>query len=290
MRTSVMTGRSSLVSGIVILLAGCGGEPAHDAATEVVAVRRVTLPADPAAPAWADVPAYRATLLLQDMVEPRLLAPSTPEVRVQAMTDGTRVAFRLDWPDATRDDLPDTGRFSDACAVQLPGATRADVPAPQMGEAGRPVEITYWRAYWQAMVDGRPDTIAAIHPGAAIDHYPFEAPSLKEGTPEQEAMARRYAPARALENRMAGPRRTPVEDLVAEGPGTLHPAPAARGDGRGTRTATGWTVVLSRPLPGGITGSARTQVAFAVWDGAHAEVGARKMRTAWIPLVMEDAP
>ena len=75
MHTSLMTGRSSLLPGIVILLAGCGGEPAHDAATEVVAVRRATLATDPAAPAWADVPAYRATLLVQDMVEPRLLAP-----------------------------------------------------------------------------------------------------------------------------------------------------------------------------------------------------------------------
>ena len=34
----------------------------------------------------------------------------------------------------------------------------------------------------------------------------------------------RYAPARALGNQMAGPRKQPVQDLVADGPGTLRPA------------------------------------------------------------------
>ena len=38
------------------------------------------------------------------------------------------------------------------------------VPAPQMGEAGRSVEITYWSAAWQAIVDGRGDTIQDVYP------------------------------------------------------------------------------------------------------------------------------
>ncbi len=269
---------------LAVLAVACGGEGSHEAATEVVAVREATLAADPGATTWNTAPEYRAPLLLQDMVEPRLLEVSTPEVRVRAMTDGRRVAFRLEWPDETTSDLPDTGRFGDACAVQLPSVTQADVPAPQMGEPGRPVEITYWRAAWQAMVNGRPDTIAAIHPGAAIDHYPFEAPSLAPGSPDQQAMARRYAPARALGNDMAGPRQRPVEDLVGEGPSTLRPAVKAVSEGRGMRTQHGWSVVLSRPLPAGA--DTRTQVAFAVWDGAREEVGARKMRTAWIPLAL----
>ena len=272
---------------LAALAIACGGPPARDAATEVVAVKRTALATDPAAGEWASVPEFQATLLLQDMVEPRLLTPSTPEVRVRAMTDGTRLAFRLEWPDATTNDLPGTGRFSDACAVQLPATTQPDVPAPQMGEPGRPVEITYWRAFWQATVDGRPDAINAIHPGAAIDHYPFDAASLPKGSPEQQAMAQRYAPARALGNDMAGPRQTPVQDLVADGPGTLRPADATQSTGRGVRGGSGWTVVLVRRMPDGLAPGARTQVAFAVWDGEHQEGGARKMRTGWIPLLAE---
>ncbi len=277
----------AIVIVVALVAIACGGRGTPETATEVVAVSRASLAADPAAREWADVPGFRATLLLQDMVEPRLMIASTPEVVVKAMTDGTRVAFRLEWPDATTNDLPGTGRFSDACAVQLPATVQADVPAPQMGEPGRPVEVTYWRAFWQATVDGRPDAINAIYPGASIDHYPFDAASLPKDSPEQRAMAQRYAPARALGNDMAGPRDKPVQDLVADGPGTLRPAGETRAEGRGVRSAAGWTVVLSRPLPGGLAPGARTQVAFAVWDGEHQEAGARKMRTGWVPLLVE---
>lgn len=278
--------RTTIATFVLAALAGACGGSAHQAATEVVAVERGTLATDPAAGEWRDVAAYRAALQLQDMVEPRLLVASTPEVHVKAMTDGMRVAFRLEWPDATVNDLPGTGRFSDACAVQLPATTQADVPAPQMGEPGRAVEITYWRASWQATVDGRPDAINAIYPGATVDHYPFDAPALPKGSPEQQAMAQRYAPARALGNDMAG-RSKPVQDLLADGPGTLHPAAEWSSDGRGRRGGSGWTVVLTRPLPKGLAPGARTQVAFAVWDGEHEESGARKMRTGWVPLLVE---
>ena len=72
--------------------------------------------------------AQRSEVLLQDLVEPRLMAASTPEVRVRAITDGSQIAFRLEWPDAELDDVPGAGRFPDGCAVQLP--QQADVNAP----------------------------------------------------------------------------------------------------------------------------------------------------------------
>ena len=271
---------------LLALAAACDGAGGR-VATEVVAVRQARLPMDPGDALWTDAPAFAAPLVPQDMVEPRLTTPSTREVTVRAVTDGTRVVFRLDWADRTRDDRPATGSFADGCAVQLPAKVEPDVPAPQMGEPGRPVEVAYWRASWQAVVDGRPDTIAAIHPNAVVDHYPFEAAALKPGSPEQHAMAERYAPARALGNDMAGPRARPLEDLVAEGPGTLRPAPA-RSEGRGRRTADGWSVVVARPLPEGMAPGRRGQIAFAVWDGANQEAGARKMRSLWIPFAMEE--
>lgn len=254
---------------------------------EVVAVHRSALPSAPTDAAWHDVPVYSAALIPQDMVEPRLLEASTDKVDVRALTDGTRIAFRLEWADATQDDVPGLGRFSDACAVQLPMKIEADVPAPQMGETQRPVEITYWRAFWQSTVNGREDSIKALYPNATVDHYPFEAATLEPGSPAQREMANRYAPARALNNPMAGPRQRPVQDLVAEGPGTIRPAPETRSDGGGVRTDKGWAVVLSRPLPTGLEPGRRAQVAFAVWQGAHQEGGARKMRSVWIPLLVE---
>ena len=274
---------------VVSIAASCLLAPvaAHAQAGEVRALQNATLPKGPDDAAWKNVPFVAVPLIPQDMVEPRLLQPSTADVEVRAVSDGKSIAFRLQWIDATDDDTLKVSHFSDACAVQLPAAVTPDVPAPQMGEMGKSVEITYWRAAWQAMVDGREDSIKALQPGASVDHYPFEAPSLTKGSPDQVAMAKRYAPARALDNPMAGPRTQPVQDLLAEGPGTLHPAAETRSTGSGKREAKGWAVTIVRPLPTGLGVGARSQVAFAVWQGAQGEAGARKMRSAWIPIAVE---
>lgn len=279
----------TLLFTLAVLAAACGG-PADPSTVEVAAVVRDVLPDDPDDPAWRDAPYHDAELLLQDMVEPRLLERSTARVRVRAITDGASIALLLRWDDRTRDDLPGAGRFTDACAVQFPRAAGPDVPAPQMGEEGRVVEIAYWRASWQASVDGRTDTIQELYPGATVDHYPFEAASLEPGSPQQRELASQYAPADALNHRMEGPRAKPVEDLLAEGPGTLSPAPEQRSAGRGARHESGWGVVIVRPLPADLGPGRRTQVAFAVWDGALQEVGARKMRSAWVPIHIEEEP
>jgi len=280
---------AAVVLGTLTLVASGPARAAAPSGAEVVAVRSAKLPTAPDDAEWGVAPVHTAQLLLQDMVEPRLMEASTPKVDVRALTDGSRIVFRLEWADATTNDLPGIARYTDACAVQLPVSTGPDVPAPQMGEPARPVEITYWRASWQAAADGRPDTIKALYPGAAVDHYPFEAASLPPGSEAQREMAQRYAPARALGNEMAGPKGRAVQDLIAEGPGTLRPAAEARSEGRGVRTDTGWAVVLSRPLPKGVRAGQRTQVAVAVWQGAQEEAGARKMRSAWVPLLIEGA-
>jgi len=269
------------------VLTGCSQE--HPAASEVMAAYVAELPLDPHDAAWSGTSWFRAPLLLQDMVEPRLLDVSTREVRVRALTNGREVAFHLSWEDDGRDDLPGAARFIDACAVQLPRTSEPDLPAPQMGESGRGVDITYWRADWQAEVDGRPLDIDVLYPNAKIDHYPFEAPSLTAESPEQRAMQERYAPARGA-GHPTHPSDRPVQDLLAEGPGTLTAADRTDSNGRGSWTPNGWQVVLSRPLPEGLRGVSRTQVAFAVWEGNRQEVGARKMRSVWVPLTLEARP
>lgn len=265
------------------------GEPPVPPPVEVAALHRDALPQDPGDAAWAEAPVYTAKLLLQDVVEPRLLETSTPEVRVQAVSDGKHLALRLAWNDETRDDLPGAARFDDACAIQLPKSVTPDVPDPQMGEPSKPVEVSYWRASWQAVVDGRGDTIRDLYPNAWVDHYPFEAAHLEPGSEEQREMALRYAPARALDNDRGGPRDRPVEDLIALGPGSLSRADSAQSDGRGRRSGEGWEVVITRPLPGGLEEGGRSVIAFAVWNGAQGEVGSRKMRSGWIPLAVERA-
>jgi hypothetical protein len=277
-------------SSVALLAGGLACKRAPVPTLEVIGIPVQKVPTDPGDSMWERAPEHVARLLVQDVVEPRLMKPTTSEVRVRVLTGPGEIAFRLEWEDPVRDDAMDAGRFVDACAVQLPRKLEAEPPNPQMGEAGRPVEITFWRADWQAWVEGRRDDIRSFYPNAAVDHYPFAAPSLNPGSAEQVEMARLYAPAEAAGNRRSGPREQPVEDLVAEGPGTLAPAGKTVSRGKGRRSARGWRVVLTRPLPAGLAPRARTQVAFAVWEGSHAEVGARKMRTGWIPLLLKETP
>jgi hypothetical protein len=217
------------------------------------------------------------------------MTPSTPELLVRSLTDGSRIAFRLEWPDADQSDTPGPSRMVDACAVQIPEKIEKNPPDPQMGQSGKTVQVTYWRADWQAIANGRGDTIRDLYPNASIDHYPFESKALEPGSPAQKEMAERYAPARALGNLRAGPRAAPVEDLVATGPATLMPGPPLASAGKGVFGKKGWSVVISRRLPEGLAVNQRTHVALAVWQGALQEAGARKMRTGWIPLVVRGA-
>jgi len=272
----------AVIAGVVVY--GCRKRSSPAVVADVLAIAVPRIPLSPDDAAWASAPEHQAALLPQDMVEPRLVSPSTPLLRVRALTDGRRIAFRIAWSDATKDDLTGAAVFSDACAVQLPVAIDTSVPDPQMGQPGRPVEITMWSARWQAETDNPPQSIRDIYPNAAVDHYPFESPALDRESPDRQEMALRYAPARALGNAAAGPRRQPVQDLIAEGPGTIAPNAAGTASGLGRRTSDGWVVVIVRDLPRGLSADRSTHVAFAVWDGARHEVGSRKMRSAWIPL------
>jgi hypothetical protein len=269
----------------IVVVSSCGKAPVLT--PEVVALSAASVPSDPSDRAWDKASEHLEPLVLQDLVEPRLMEASTAALRVRAITNGEEIAFRIEWPDSTRNDLPGPSHFVDACAVQLPSVVEANVPAPQMGETGKGVEIAYWRADWQASVDGREDSIRSIYPNASVDHYPFDAPSLEKGSDAQKEMATRYAPAAAVGNRRVGSRESPVEDLLAEGPGTTSRAPQSASKGKGVRTEAGWSVVILRRMPNGLGPGVRSQVAFAVWEGEHGEVGARKMRTGWVPLMMQ---
>jgi DMSO reductase family type II enzyme heme b subunit len=284
-------GHVSVVTLTAAMMLGTGCRPATQAPVpNVLVVTSATVPETPTDAAWDRAPEYAAKLILQDLVEPRLLNPSTTSVRVRSISDGSKLAFRLEWDDDSENKLAGAAEFPDACAIQFPTRSDATVPAPQMGEPGRPVEVSYWNAAWQATADGQGGSLNDTHPNAAIDHYPFEAKGLEKNPVAQREMAARYAPAIALGNMMSGPRESPVEDLIAEGPGTLHRAATLTSRGLGQRTPSGWSVVISRPLPAGFSANAPTQVAFAVWRGDQQEVGARKMRTGWITLAMKEQP
>ncbi len=110
---------------------------------------------DPDGTAWREAKAERIALVgtplsLQPTEAIRVAWADKPigavdKVSVAALHDGERLAFRLEWDDATEDkQLNDTNVFSDAAAVALP--TVEGAPLVTMGIKGAAVNAWYWRA------------------------------------------------------------------------------------------------------------------------------------------------
>lgn len=283
--------KNLIIAILALSLPACSRGPVVDATQVSASFVRGGLPTeDPASSIWDRVPEHPAALMVQDVTEPRLTTPGVGLVKVRAVHDGTTIVFRLQWDDPTQNIIPDSGVSSDAAALQFPVLPGADVPNAAMGEAGKPVHITYWKAVWQDDAEraetGR-DRIAALHPNAAIDHYPAQA-----GGEAREEMERRYAPAAAAGNPILTARNGAVQEIVAEGFGSSTAAPGQQASGRGVWANGRWRTAIARPLTEG-PGAANLQpgqttyVAFAVWDGAERQTGARKMRSGWIRLLLE---
>ncbi|OFW05214.1 MAG: hypothetical protein A3I61_10680 [Acidobacteria bacterium RIFCSPLOWO2_02_FULL_68_18] len=278
----------------VVITGACRRGPAIDTIQIAAVAASGALPTDdPLSALWDRAPEHPAALLVQDIVEPKLLQPGVTRVDVRALHNGEWIAFRLGWADATRSMLAQSGVTSDSVAIQFPVQAGSQVPDPAMGEVGKAVHLLYWKALWQddaeRAVRGQ-DRVSALYPNAAIDHYPFLAnPAAKE------EMARRYAPADAAGNPITRRASTsPVQELVAEGYGTTTAAATQKALGRGVWRDGRWLVAIARPLEEGdgvarLTVGQRTFVAVAVWDGALRQAGARKMRSVWIPLVLHAA-
>jgi DMSO reductase family type II enzyme heme b subunit len=271
----------------------CARGPLVDTQQVSAALVKGPLPSeDPAAAVWDTVPEHPATLMVQDVTEPRLVKPGVGLVKVRAVHDGTTVVFRLQWDDPTRDVIPESGRSSDAVAIQFAVPPGADVPNAAMGEAGKPVEICYWKAVWQDDAERAKsgvDRVAALYPRAAVDAYPFQ-----QNASARAEMEKRYAPAMAAGNPVTDrPQSGAVQQMLAEGFGTSTVPRDQKATGRGAWNQNAWTVTIARPLVGGqgrnnLEVGKKSYIAFAVWDGAERQTGSRKMRSGWIPILLAD--
>ncbi|RJP74596.1 MAG: hypothetical protein C4532_01910 [Candidatus Abyssobacteria bacterium SURF_17] len=238
-------------------------------------------------PEWQRAVETVVPLLPQDLTDPKQTVLTLAEIRVKALCDDTAVAFRIEWQDVTQDMVEEGSRFSDAVAVQLPPVAGGEVPDPTMGQAGLPVHIHVWKASYERALDLGDWSLRQDFPNATVDHYPSDAASGED----KESLARQYAVGLAAGNPMAAKRLSSVDDLWAEGFGSLQPLPVQASKGSAQWGNGRWAVVISRPLalaewPGGegLQKGQNTFAAFAVWDGSQNQAGSRKMRTAWVPL------
>lgn len=228
---------------------------------------------EPGAAVWRGIPAVELPLTAQRAALP-MGGGSIPSVEVRAVHSDRKIYIHLSWADATEDVRSDAVEsFADAVAVQLPAVAGAAVPAICMGQVTEGVNIWQWRA----------DSL----PASAAEGY-VDVPA---GGTDLDY------PARAAGNPMSDPDAIAVQNLVANGFGTL--APALRGDlaAAAQYGADGWAVVFERgvdaPGPGqpALAPQSVTDVVFAVWNGSEADRDGQKSVSAFATLrLVSDAP
>lgn len=260
-----------------------------------LAAQRVVGPlgSDPAAPVWNGVSPTWLPMAPLWWREPRV-----DGVLVQFAHDGTNLAVRLVWEDASEDTFQNDQRsFSDACAVQWHKGD--DPPFFAMGQAGHVVDIWYWRAAFQADAGGKRD-VETLTEGVVNDmdfsllDPPFGSHASR-GDFRLDAHKKLYITGWGAGNPLSDPDRTcPVDNLHAAGFGTLTartPGPAAV-EGRGRWERGFWEVVMLRPLAGGgdlvaFEPGTEVCVGFAAWNGRAGDRDGEKNVTIWHCLHVE---
>ena len=241
--------------------------------------------AEPAAAVWKDARPVKVAMLPQTVTLPNLPEPAVKELAVRAAHNGGWIAFLIEWKDATMSDRLLVDSFGDQVAVQLPIATKGAAPSPMMGNPSGRVNIMQWRAALQHDIEKGAPSIKELYPNAWADVYPDEVMSATDARP--------YAGALGIENPVSRGVASPVLDQMAEGWGSMTVKPDQHALGKGVWKDGVWRVVITRPMvsddvnaPRLVPGD-RTSVAFAVWEGGHREVGARKAWSPWVPLVIQ---
>jgi hypothetical protein len=282
--------RRHLVKGAAVgagslALAGCSLDHTFAGDLNATRVRRVP-DDDPDHRRWMRGPELVVELGPQDMALPLRLDPAVTGVRVRALHDGERIAFRLEWDDADVDDLTvRVDDFRDACAVLLaPGPAVAEIRT--MGTAEIPATLLHWKADWQRDVDDGRQDLEAAYPNRTVDVYPpiwDVAPDEVDIAAYRDHDATAWLPGIYVENPISvGHRTSPVEKAIAYGFSTTTTGRTQNVVGRGSRTEHGWRVVISKPLDAADDGEidlrpgTRTACAFAVWSGAFHDAGGRK--------------
>jgi hypothetical protein len=241
---------------------------------------------DPGSRAWRAARSTLVPLAAQQIAQPFLEKAVVTELDVRSLHNGSSVALRLEWDDDSVDDLDGIRRFHDAVAVQLP-TTAGAAPALTMGAPGSPVHILQWRATWQRDIDSGGKTgVDQIYPEVIHDVMPDDV------LPPETAQL--YWVGREAGNPLSQVRRTsPVEEVVAEGFGSVTHLAQQTASGRGVNEDGRWKVAVAFPAARTGVGTplepgSSWPVAFAVWLGSEENRGGRKHIANWQTLVLEE--
>lgn len=220
------------------------------------------------------------------------------EVTVRAVHDGKEVAILMVWQDETDDNTALRPQdFRDAAAIQF--SLTPNPPFFAMGATAAPVNIWMWKSERQADLDVAYQDIERAYPNIGIDSYPNSMRSAVE-QPSRHALTLHSDPTFVTGwgagNIVSDPqRKSAVEDLAAQGFGTLRARPKVEQkiDARGVYRQNSYEVMFRRTLsPTGegavaLRPGSTVPVAFAVWNGSAGDRDGKKSVTIWQELKIE---
>ncbi|WP_049914965.1 ethylbenzene dehydrogenase-related protein [Natrialba taiwanensis] len=215
------------------------------------------VPAEPDAQAWDGAPSETLSLDRQQMTTP-YGGGSVDNVTVQAVTNDTHVAFRLEWEDPTADtEIDEPDAYSDAAAIMLRSGSK---PPVTMGANGEPVNIWYWRSSWQH---------SDADPGGDMYAYPHPDAETKPGEAAEN-------PVSQSTNAQYG------QNYYATGFGSLTNAETQPVAANGQRTDDGWAVVFQREhetagdYDAVFEDGEQMYLTYAIWNGSADEANGEK--------------
>lgn len=294
-RRALLFGGATVVAAATVGTAGLLGlrEPRAPAGELSAVFVDGPLPVtDPTHDVWGEARHVEIALQPQQMAPPWLGEATLDRLAVRALYNGTDLGLLLEWDDPEVDRHEGIATFRDAVAAMLPTALGGEEPPPIfMGWEGQPVYLAHWKASWQLDLDERYQDVGDIYPGWFNDVHPGHDTLTDLGLDAEAASV--YAPGRHVGNPLSQrDRPAPVEELSAEGFGTLTHLPEQHASGRGVHDGRMWHVTLGIPggrnapeLPAGRT----VPISFAVWHGSEGQVGARKQYADWTELTLPEA-
>lgn len=220
------------------------------------------------------------------------------ELTVRAVHDGKELALLLVWADETHDHTAMRPQdFRDAAAVEF--SLTKDPPFFAMGENGKSVNIWMWKSERQADLEPAFQDLDKVYPNLGIDSYPnllrspVEQPLRNALTLESD---KAFVTGWGAGNIVSDPqRKSPAEDLTAQGFGTLEARPRIdqKVNAKGVYSVSAYRVMFRRTLKPSGTGGVRFQpgttvpVAFAIWNGSAGDADGKKSVTIWQDLRIE---
>lgn len=277
---------TATLAGLMLMLSLPGwAAPAIEASASSETSKKLL---DPHHASWQKQPECSVQMLPQNIAIPNLKKPIFQELKVRGAISEGWLLLRLEWQDNTRDAEVTRGEFTDACAVELPIKGNAQDTSPFMGNPGKPVQLIHWKAIWQDDIEKGYRDVEHAYPNHYYDYYPLAKGKKAE---DISGAALLWNPARRLKNPVSETRRSqPVEELIAEGFGSSTTQKQNDSKARGVHKEGRWSVVIARPLQTNdgsdapLKKGSTVPVAFALWDGATGNRGARKHYAMWVDL------